>query len=354
LKILQVCTRYYPATGGIQQHVKNISERLAKKHEVTVVATDPQKKLPKQEVINGVKVLRFNSWAPENNYFFSKQLNHYLAENSSKFDIVHVHSYHDLPALYAAKNKEKNKLVFTPHYHGTGHSFVRAALHKPYKYLAKDIFKKADAVVCVSAFEKRLLSEKFDLTQKLAVVVPNGVDPSEFANFQKNYSTKNILSISRLEKYKGTSNIISVLPQLESDVKLTVVGSGPYKKTLEHLVLKLKLNSQVTFLENLSRNELIGQYFEAAVFCLLSQHESYGITVAEALTAKTPCIVTDTSALTEWIDGKNCFGVAYPVKSDELLAALKNVMGKKVQDLSIPTWDQVVDSLIGIYSQVLT
>jgi glycogen synthase len=47
MKILQVCPRYYPSIGGVETHVKNISERLAEKHDISVLATDFSGKLPK-------------------------------------------------------------------------------------------------------------------------------------------------------------------------------------------------------------------------------------------------------------------------------------------------------------------
>jgi len=31
MRILQVCPRYYPDMGGVEEHVRNISERLSKK-----------------------------------------------------------------------------------------------------------------------------------------------------------------------------------------------------------------------------------------------------------------------------------------------------------------------------------
>lgn len=33
MKILQVCPKYYPSIGGVEEHVRNICGRLANKHE---------------------------------------------------------------------------------------------------------------------------------------------------------------------------------------------------------------------------------------------------------------------------------------------------------------------------------
>lgn len=97
MKILQVCPRYYPFVGGVEEHVRNISERLVKKHDVIVATTDPSRILPNEEIINGVKVVRFKSWAPHESYFFSRQLRKYLIGSSQHFDIVEAHTYSEFP-----------------------------------------------------------------------------------------------------------------------------------------------------------------------------------------------------------------------------------------------------------------
>ena len=89
MKIAQVCPRYHPYIGGVETHVKEVSERLAKRgHEVEVLTTDPRGDLPKQEIIDGVIVRRFKSWAPGEAYYFSGALKRYLTENSRSYDVV--------------------------------------------------------------------------------------------------------------------------------------------------------------------------------------------------------------------------------------------------------------------------
>jgi 1,2-diacylglycerol 3-alpha-glucosyltransferase len=121
MKIAQVCHRYHPYIGGVETHVREISERLSKKgFQVDILTTDPSRRLSAVELLNNISVRRFHSWAPANSYHFSLELRKYLKENSNKYDIVHVHSYHDIPAYYASIGKKTNKLFFTPHYHGAG------------------------------------------------------------------------------------------------------------------------------------------------------------------------------------------------------------------------------------------
>ena len=76
MKIIQVCPRFFPDIGGIETHVYEISKRLAKdsNNEVYVYTTDPTGKLPKKQIIDGIHVRRFKSFAPNEAYFFSLQL----------------------------------------------------------------------------------------------------------------------------------------------------------------------------------------------------------------------------------------------------------------------------------------
>jgi glycosyltransferase involved in cell wall biosynthesis len=354
MKILQVCPKYYPETGGVEEHVKNISERLAEKFEVSVFATDPTGKLPKEELVNNVKVIRFKSWAPCEAYYFSTTLKKHLTKHSDSFDIVHAHNYGALPALYAAQTKGKNKLVFTPHYHGTGHTFIRALLHKPYKFLGKTIFEKADKIVCVSNYEKGLIINNFKVDEEKIVVIPNGVNLEEFRGLKrtkkKNYKT--ILCVGRLEEYKGIQYLIKVLPLLEGDVVLEIVGKGPYKEKLVKLARKLNVTERVKFFQDLPRNKLLQRYANADVFILLSKHEAYGLSVAEALCAGIPCIVANTSALTEWVDSENCFGIDYPIDLDALADLIMKVIGKGVCKSAVLDWNEAANRLTKLYVEL--
>lgn len=349
-KIAQVCPRYHPFIGGVETQVKAVSERLVERGiEVEVLTTDPSGRLRKDKMINGVKVRRFKSWAPNEAYYFSLGLKKWLMAKSDDYNLVHAHSYHALPALYAAEAKGKNKLIFSSHYHGEGHTFFRTLLHIPYKFLGGRIFKRADKVVCGSDYEKSLVTKDFEVREEEIVVVPNGID-LEFQGSRKNRAErKKVLCVSRLEKYKGIQHLIRVLPKLDNDIVLDIVGKGPYNQRLVRLVRELGVENRTRFLQDISKEELLQKYIDADLFALLSRHEAYGISVAEALASGTPCVVADTSALSEWIDDKNCFGIRYPINLDELASLVNNVIGKSMGVLRLPDWDEVTDKLVDVY-----
>jgi glycosyltransferase involved in cell wall biosynthesis len=354
MRVVQVCPRYWPHIGGVETHVREISRKLVERgFDVEVLATDPSGKLPEEEIIDCVKVKRFNSFAPNESYFFSPGLRKYLRKKSDSFDIVHAHSYHAFPALYAAQSKGRNKLVFNPHYHGTGHTLFRSLLHIPYRFLGSITFQKADEIICVSNYEKELIVNQFNVDKNKIAVIPNGVNLEEFKGLEKRSKTYlTILYVGRLEKYKGVQHIIRALSNLPNDIVLELVGKGPYKECLVKLARNLNVKDRVRFYQDLPRTQLLQKYADADVFMLLSKHEAFGIVVEEALAAKTPCVLANTSGLKEWIYNENCLGVNFPIKDDELIAAISKVIGRELHEVKVWDWEEIVGTLIELYKNV--
>jgi glycosyltransferase involved in cell wall biosynthesis len=352
MKIIQVCPRYYPDIGGVETHVKEISERLVHRgFQVEVVCTDPTGKHPKEQAINGVKVKRFRSLAPGDAYFFAPQIYFYLKKQQC--EVIHAHSYHALPALFAAFAKRGRKFIFTSHYHGGGHTFFRNLLHKPYKAVGSHIFKTADRVICVSNFEKRLVINHFGLPEANVKFIPNGINLEDFRNADKSKRGKIILYVGRLEKYKGIQFIIKALQSLDG-YRLHIVGKGSYESALRKLAIKLGVEDRIVWLHDLPREKLIEQYKAAGVFVFLSSFEAFGIAVAEAIASRLPCIVANTSALKEFVDDRVCFGLYYPININKLADKIIKVSDFDMNFPAFPknkikAWDEVVDDIENLY-----
>jgi len=354
MRVAQVCPRFPPHIGGVETHVYEISKRLAKDFDVEVLTTDPSGNLDKEELIDGVFIRRFRSFAPYDAYYFSSKLYKFLKKNSDKYDVIHAHNYHAFPALFAAMVKKRSKLVFTPHYHGKGHSLFRNLLHKPYKLLGRKIFNRADAIICVSEYEKNLVLRNFNIEDDRIHIIPNGINLDEFENVDeikksKDPSIKIILYVGRLEKYKGIDYTIEALSKLSDEYILEIVGKGPYKQNIVKLANKLGVLHRIRFYQDLSRQKLIEKYAKADVLVLLSKYEAYGLAVAEALAAKTSCIVAKEAALREWVDNKNVFGVEYPVDAEELAKLIKHIAGAEVKNNKLVSWDHVTAQVKRIY-----
>jgi glycosyltransferase involved in cell wall biosynthesis len=343
--------------GGVSVYVRNISERLARKHDVTVFATNPGG-LPRFEVVNGVKVERFRRFAPSGAYFFSLEM--LLKLRHSEFDVVHGHCYQAFPLHFSTLAKRKRFFV-SMHLGGLGVSKFRDSVMKLLKPFGRRTLTQADRIIASSEYERNFLLEHFNLNPKKIVMIPCGVNLSEFKALSKCKSdVKRILYVGRLSSYKGAHYLVEALPKLNDNIILEIVGKGPVRKSLEERAKNLKVLERVRFYENLPREELAQRYADADVFVLPSQHESYAIVVAEALVSGTPCIVSRTSALNEWIDNETCFGVDYPIRISELVKVISSVLDSGIRGEAvfnrwlggkILDWDDVVLNLEKLYEE---
>ena len=329
-------------------HVRNISERLAEQHVVTVYTTDSSG-VPREEELNGALVRRFSSFSPNNAYYVSLGMLRELRK--SQFDIVHGHNYHALP-LFFSRYANRKRFIVTPHYCGHGATIFRDILVSLYRPFGRKIFQEADKIIALCNYEKDLLIKDFQIEGSKIVVIPNGVNLKNFQSIERKKREHNtILYVGRLEKFKGVQYAIQALPLLEENIRLEVVGKGPYREELVGLAMRLGVAHRTDFRQDLDDRELLHRYANADLFVQLSKYEAFGITVAEALASKTPCIVANTSALKEWVDSENCFGIDYPITIDQLARLISEVIGRKVGEVKLWDWEQVVNELIKVYEE---
>jgi hypothetical protein len=73
MRILQVVQRFSPELGGLETHVSEVTKRLALLGdvEVTVLTTDRTGLLPREEWLNGVRVIRRRSFSKTGEEYFS-------------------------------------------------------------------------------------------------------------------------------------------------------------------------------------------------------------------------------------------------------------------------------------------
>ncbi len=345
MKIAQVCHRFYPNTGGIEKHVYEISKRLARKFEVDIISAD-KNGLLEFEVIDNIRVFRFKSFHPSNAYYFSPNI--YLFLKNNNYDVVHIHNYHAFPAFFASFACDN--FVFTPHYHGKGSSLLRNILNQPYKLIAKKIFEKAGVVICVSEYEKNLVSKNFNIKKDKIYVIPNGIDFEMIKRARKFDCEDFVLYVGRLEKYKNLDILIKSMKYL-TNYKLYIVGEGNYKYYLEKLVNNLNLNKKVIFLGKISEEKKFSLMKSCSVFVNLSDIEAFGITVLEALACGAPVVVNNRGALSEFAKKFKFVYAISNVSPKELAKSIQNISNIPIKiNLSSYDWNYIVKKLEKVYN----
>ena len=158
MKIGVVTSAYHPDVGGVETHTRRLCAALTAAGDRVDVLT--QHPTGSRESIDGVLVRRFPLTVASPNYRFSLELWRWLRRHATRYDVLHAHSYHALAALPAAVTN-RTPLVFTPHYHGTGHSRLRAALHPIYRPVGRRIVARSSRIICVTRAERDLLVRDF-------------------------------------------------------------------------------------------------------------------------------------------------------------------------------------------------
>lgn len=354
MKIIQVCPRFFPDIGGVETHVYEISKRLAKSNDVYVYTTDPTGKLPKKEVIEGVTVKRFRSFAPSSSYFFSPSL--YLALKKERCDVLHSHLYHALPALEALFSRPiAKRLFFTPYLHSRAHTKFRDFIFPFYKPVAKKLFQEPDCIICCSDYEVEIVKSSFSNLSKICVV-PLGVDLSKFKHRRKKRGDDRVLLYSgRLEGYKGVQHIIKALSLLKKrdNLKLWIVGDGPFRGKLEILTRNLNLEGSVTFFGiKKGLDEMIPMYFQSDMFVLPSLYESFGIVLIEALASGLKVLSTPVGEAKFLIEKGFVSGLKYPPDAEDIADKISGKWTSKkigASHLKKYSYESIAKKIEGIY-----
>jgi glycosyltransferase involved in cell wall biosynthesis len=145
-------------------------------------------------------------------------------------------------------------------------------------------------------------------------IIPNGIRQREEVNLNKSFQGINLLYLSNLFPQKGIFNLILIFKNIEyrfPDVKLSVVGGFPYRRTEKTI---LKLINKYNFGEKVilkgpkyGKNKVL-EYSEADIFVFPTSfsQECFPLVILEAMQAGLPIITTDEGAISEIIeDGIN-------------------------------------------------
>jgi glycosyltransferase involved in cell wall biosynthesis len=324
---------------------------------VTVLTYQPGN-CPAEEWISGVRVLRFPLTLNVGVYALSSALYRYLRSHQEDFDLVHAHSYHTLAGHAAVGTRLP--FVFTPHYHGTGHTPLRTILHRAYRPAGARLLRAADAVISVSDAELNLLVDAFPAAAAKAVRIPNGTERKPLLTSGEHQAADRqlVLSVGRLERYKNIDLIIDAIQALPSPASLVVVGDGPDRTRLERHARAAPGRWPVTFTGQISDTQLGGLLGQASVVTSASDHEAFGLTLAEGLAAGARVVA---SAIPAHAEIAELAGAQAPVvlvdprdtgQFSALLAASVRAGRVPAGSFRLPSWAEVVAATRELYVRV--
>lgn len=138
-----------------------------------------------------------------------------------------------------------------------------------------------------------------------------------------------IVQVSRLHyEKKGQDLLIEAAGRLAKKgfgFKIDFIGDGESKSYLESLSLKLGLKDKVKFLGAMPQDYLIKHLKDYDLFVQPSRYEGFGLTVAEAMSANVPVLVSSGQGPAEVTEGERYGWVFERNSVDDLTARLEHV-----------------------------
>ena len=223
MKILQITPYYLPHTGGLEQYVFNLSKFLVKQgHQVEVMTSNIPAGL-KKEKRDGIQITRLNSYCePLRNPIIPD----ILFKELNDYDVINIHSLYAFSSIFAGiKNKKlKTPLVLTHHGKLQFGSFLKDSIIHFYEgSIARKILTNIDCCVALTASDASFLSTLGMETDSVRIV-PNGIDISEFEEFnnldrtliRESLSLKNkfiLLYVGGITNRKGVKYLIGAMSE---------------------------------------------------------------------------------------------------------------------------------------------
>ncbi|WP_067725496.1 N-acetyl-alpha-D-glucosaminyl L-malate synthase BshA [Oceanobacillus damuensis] len=225
-----------------------------------------------------------------------------------KLDILHVHYAmpHAICAILAKDIAEHDvKIVTTLH----GTDITVLGIDHTFKKIIKHGIEKSDAVTAVSSSLVHQTEQMLDLKKEISVIY-NFVNEAEYhkksiPSLKEQYGIKDsekvLIHISNFRKVKRVQDIIYSFNEIRKQVKskLLLIGDGPEYSDLLQLTEKLNIQEEVLFLGK--QNNISELLSIADLKLLLSEKESFGLVLLEAMACGVPCIGTNIGGIPEVI-----------------------------------------------------
>ncbi len=363
LMVLMVTPRYFPYMGGLETHVHEAGRRLVESGvDLTLLTTAPHTyptPLPKEEVSEGMRIIRVRAWPPGRDYYIAPEI--YSITRRGRWDLVHCQGCHTFvpPLAMLAARKAKIPYIVTFHTGGNSSRFRNGIRGIQWKLL-RPLFANASKLIGVSRFEADYFRDLLGLPANLfSVILPPSTLPS-LTHLPSGISAKPlIVTAGRLERYKGHQRLITALPKIREqlpDAQLLILGAGPYEATLRELVRKVGVSEHVEIraVPGSDRQAMAEILSQAALVALMSEYESHPAVVEEALALRRPVLVANTSGMRELAEQKLVRSVSLNSTPEEIAAAALRQIEEPLisaQD-ALPTWEDCTRKLLIIYNAV--
>jgi glycosyltransferase involved in cell wall biosynthesis len=275
-------------------------------------------------------------------------------------DVVHVMAnsgwaWHlfAAPAIWVARLRGRPAIV---NYRGGG---AEAFLARQ-RFLVKPMLRRASRIVVPSSFLQRVFGEH----GVAAEIVPNIVDLARFHPGERRAGGSHVVVARNLEDIYDIPTALHAFAHVRErhpQARLTVVGSGEARVSLERLVDELGLTSAVTFTGRLDNECMAGVYRSADLALNPSRVDNMPISLLEAMASGVPIVSTNAGGIPDMVDDGET-ALLVPIGDAQAMAAAalrvlndpglaSSLRGAGIKVAGRYTWTAVRPLLYAVYAK---
>lgn len=372
MKVLQVCSYYYPSL--IYKNLFTALESRGLEEDIYVFASKSHVEF---EELSNMTVSRcYNE--PDRVIFWVKHKKVYddfkLKMAQGGYDLLHAHSL--ISNGYIAWRHFKD--TGTPYVTAVRNSdlFVLPKYNPLLKNIAYDVLRDAKKVIFISESYRSYTLDQFvpgDMREELekkSVVLPNGIDRAfldpPYAGSKPQAPPVKILFTGRVadpnKNARTLIDAVDILNAVDFPTELTLLGSGRNAKTLEGVRLRRMVSERpfVTWLDKAPLELVKKAMQDHHIVAMTSKLETFGLVYAEGMSQGCPVIYTEGQGF----DGQYDQGeIGYAVRHDDAVGiaqAVKAIMAdypamsiRAIKNARRYDWPKLAGDYLDIYEEVV-
>jgi len=313
MKILTVLTYYRPHTSGLTIYAERLARAFVKRgHQVTVMTTQYDPSLPREEMMDGVKVIRVPVAARVSKGVLAPTFGWVATKLVAQHDVVQLHlPQFDAPGVAFRARLFGKPAVLTYHcdlfltrtWFNRLVNFVVNFQNNMAGRLANHIVTYTQDYADNSPFLSRYASKLTPILPPVELPFPTPQAVSAFADAHRTKERKPVIGMAaRLAAEKGVEVLLDALPAilkkypnaqvLFAGTYQNVMGEQDYSDRLMPRIREYEIQGHWTFLGNLDPIQMAAFYPNLDVLTVpsLNSTEAFGLVQIEAMMNGVPSV----------------------------------------------------------------
>lgn len=313
MKILTVLTYYRPHTSGLTIYAERLARAFVKRgHQVTVMTTQFDPSLPREEFMDGVKVIRVPVAARVSKGTIAPTFGLVATQLVAQHDVVQLHlPQFDAPGVALRARLFGKPAVLTYHCDlllppGVFNRFVNSVVHFQNNMagmLAHHISTYTQDYADHSPYLSRYASKLTPILPPVEMPDPLPGAVQAIAEKYRTHERRPVIGmVTRFAAEKGVEVLLDALPTifkkypnaqvLYAGQHQNVMGEQAYFDRLAPRIREYEISGHWTFLGNLAPVDLAAVYPNLDVLTVpsLNSTEAFGLVQIEAMMNGVPCV----------------------------------------------------------------